>query len=69
MSGSVSEETGSVSVSGNITINNADTKTTKITGTLKIRPKDRIIKAPSKWAVTFIGGDISKPRIICRLLD
>lgn len=69
MSGSINEETGSISVSGNININTANIKTTKITGTLKVRPKDRIIKAPSKWAVTFIGGDISKPRIICRLLD
>lgn len=69
MSGSISEEIGCISVSGSINMNNADAKATKISGTLKIRPKDRIIKAPSKWAVTFIGGDISKPRIICRLLD
>ena len=54
--GGMVTEGGSISVSGNV----AGTPT----GTFDMLPVDRIIKAPSKWIVVFIGGDATQPRII-----
>ena len=41
----------------------------EITGHISIIPTDRIIPAGSKWIVVFIGGDITKPRIIGRYIE
>lgn len=30
---------------------------------------DRIIKKGSKWLVVFVGGDITKPRVISRYIE
>ena len=40
----------------------------EMTGRLKLIPTDefRYIKAGSRWIVVFVGGDITKPRIIAR---
>ena len=35
-------------------------------GFLNLMPVDRYIYAPSKWIITFIGGDATKPRILAR---
>lgn len=35
-------------------------------GFLNLMPVDRYIFKQSKWIVTFIGGDITKPRILAR---
>ena len=47
-------------------------KMNHITGLIELCPVDegdnyRYIKKPSKWLVMFIGGDINRPAIICRL--
>lgn len=54
-------EGGSISVSGNVSGNP--------TALLDMLPVDRIIKAPSKWIVVFIGGDATQPRIIARYTE
>jgi hypothetical protein len=45
--------------------------TTKVEGKMLIKPveRDRYIEKNSKWLIVFIGGDINKPRVICRLPD
>lgn len=40
-----------------------------VIGLLNLMPVDRYIPKGSKWAVMFIGGDITKPKIIARLPD
>lgn len=39
------------------------------TGFLNLMPVDRYIKKGSKWIVVFVGGDVTKPRIIARYPD
>lgn len=63
-SGSVVEG-GSFSVSGSVS-GNMDFKDGIPTGFLNLMPVDRYIKAGSKWIVVFIGGDITKPKIVAR---
>lgn len=48
-------------VSGIMAFNNGIPK-----GYFNLMPVDRYIKKGSKWIVVFIGGDITKPRIIAR---
>lgn len=40
-----------------------------VTGELELCPIDeyRYIEAPSKWLIMFIGGDINRPVVICKL--
>lgn len=35
-------------------------------GFLNLMPVDRWIYEPSKWILTFIGGDVTKPRVLAR---
>lgn len=56
--------TGSASIKGNISFTNAS-----VVGRLVTMPVDRYIEAGSKWIVVFIGGDITKPKIIARYSD
>lgn len=44
---------------------------TEYKGVLKITPTDeyRYIKKGSKWIIVFVGGDITKPRVIARYLE
>lgn len=51
-------------VSGNLDFSNGAT-----IGLLDLMPVDRYIKEGSKWVISFIGGDITKPRVISRYLD
>ena len=77
--GTVSEHTGSINVFGSIeggmSISGFTSKgicnlsSGEITGRISIIPTDRIIPAGSKWIVVFIGGDITKPRIIGRYIE
>ena len=78
-SGTVSEYTGSINVNGSVkgtmTINGLNISGTtnliggQVNGSITIIPTDRIIPAGSKWIVVFIGGDITKPRIIGRYIE
>lgn len=52
------------SVKGTMNFNNGIPK-----GYLNLMPVDRYIKKGSKWIVVFIGGDITKPKIISRYFD
>lgn len=68
-SGSVGVESIHVNgqVSGDETINGTQSVNgASISGTITITPSNKIIPAGSKWIVVFIGGDITKPRIIGR---
>ena len=38
----------------------------EVTNVYELTESNRIIKAGSKWIVVFVGGDITKPRIISR---
>lgn len=70
--GTVSELLGKIDVSGStqgnmqITIHN-----TTVTGTLDLTLNDsnRYIPANSRWLISFIGGDMSMPCVVCRLPD
>lgn len=42
---------------------------TLVCGTIGMPDDIRYIKKGSKWIVVFVGGDITKPRIISRYLD
>lgn len=66
-SGSVVEG-GSFSVAGSVN-GKMDFRSESLEGQINIMPKDRYIKEGSKWIVVFIGGDITKPRIVARYLD
>lgn len=63
VSGSISE-----TVSGTHT---TDFQKAKVDGelTLKMIAPYHIIPKGSKWLIAFIGGDMSMPRVICRLPD
>lgn len=77
--GTVSEHAGSInvfgSIEGSMSISGFTSKgicnlsSGEITGRISIIPTDRIIPAGSKWIVVFIGGDITKPRIIGRYIE
>lgn len=66
-SGSVVEG-GSFNVTGRIT-GTSNIQKANVDGLLHLMPIDRYIKAPSKWIVVFIGGDITKPRVIGRYYE
>lgn len=78
-SGTVSDYSGTInitgSVKGSISVNGLNISGTTnlsdgaVTGSISIIPTDRIIPAGSKWIVVFIGGDITKPRIIGRYIE
>lgn len=56
---------GAINVTGYAKMNH-------VTGLIELCPVDegddyRYIRKPSKWLVMFIGGDVNKPVIICRL--
>lgn len=53
---------GSIAVVGGAYTPNA-------TGTQHWDPVDKIIKAPSKWIIVFVGGDVTKPRVIARYTE
>ena len=77
--GSVSDYAGIINVSGSVrgdmnisgfaTSGIANLSGGEISGNISIIPTDRIIPAGSKWIVVFIGGDITKPRIIGRYIE
>lgn len=60
-SGSVSDPGDFVNVSGELDVNDSIPS-----GFLNLMPVDRYIYEPSKWILTFIGGDVTKPRILAR---
>lgn len=66
---SIETSTGSFSVSGEVSGNFSSGS--EISGKINILPSgdNRFIEAGSKWIVVFIGGDVTKPRIIGRYLD
>lgn len=62
---------GSVVEGGSINVNGHVNGVIKVkdsipSGFLNLMPVDRYIYAPSKWIITFIGGDATKPRILAR---
>ena len=64
-SGSVSDPGDSINVIG--TVNGvAYLKDSIPSGFLNLMPVDRYIWKPSKWILTFIGGDVTKPRVLAR---
>lgn len=77
--GSVSDYAGTINISGSVrgdmnisgfvTSGTANLSGGEISGNISIIPTDRIIPAGSKWIVVFIGGDITKPRIIGRYIE
>ena len=62
-------DTGDFTVSG--TVSGDFSSKSEISGRINILPSggNRYIEAGSKWIVVFIGGDVTKPRIIGRYLD
>lgn len=47
-------------------------KLNHVTGLIELCPVDegndyRYIRKPSKWLIMFVGGDVNKPAVICRL--
>lgn len=65
MSGGISHSHATLSGSGTLNFNGSQTH---YKGVLKIIPTDeyRYIKKGSKWIIVFVGGDITKPRVIAR---
>lgn len=63
VNGSVSGSASYSSHTGALTFTNGH-----ITDTVFIKPAQscRYIEPPSKWIIIFIGGDITKPRVLCR---
>ena len=66
--GSVSELSGFISVTGSIS-GTLNITNGNVRGTLNITPSDRYIEKGSKWIIVFVGGDITKPRVISRYID
>lgn len=67
--GNGSVRCGGVCCGGGNSINVRGTVDGVPTDLLHLMPVDRIIHKPSKWIVVFIGGDITKPRIIGRYYE
>lgn len=62
---SVKLEIGDVGISNFIHIN----VPAEVCNVYHLTNENRYIQAGSKWIVIFVGGDITKPRIISRYLD
>lgn len=73
MSGRVVEGIGgSINVSGELTGEGTNmTFGTNILGTIytELNEINRYIDPPSRWLIAFVGGDVSMPRVVCRLPD
>lgn len=52
---------------GSLTINDSNISKGKIS--IVPSDEDRYIEKGSKWIIVFVGGDITKPRVISRYLD
>lgn len=64
-SGSVSDPGNSINVNGHVE-GVLRVKDSIPSGFLNLMPVDRYIFEPSKWILTFVGGDVTKPRILAR---
>ena len=64
-SGSVSDPGNSINVNGYVE-GVLRVKDGIPSGFLNLMPVDRYIYEPSKWILTFIGGDATKPRVLAR---
>ena len=64
-SGSVSDPGNSIDVDGYVE-GVLRVKDSIPSGFLNLMPVDRYIFEPSKWILTFVGGDVTKPRILAR---
>lgn len=62
---SVKLEIGDVGITNFIHIN----VPAEVCNVYNLTNENRYIQAGSKWIVIFVGGDITKPRIISRYLD
>lgn len=65
MNGTISGTESVLSGHGHINIDGT------IVGTIRtiLNDENRYIEEGSKWLIAFIGGDVSMPRVICRLPD
>ena len=60
---------GIIDVFGEVTAVKMGYKDAITTGRINLLPVDRYIEPGSKWIIVFVGGDITKPRVIARYPD